>query len=325
MWRSDLVDLLHASERPEQRISTDADGSVTVSSSDRGGMLLFGGGAPASNGRFIHPITREPINISTLTVDDLKKIFGDIRVFMQERIRDIIDRYFDGEDKAVLIAEIERNVAKGGEIYFVKNMVTLIIGKMGENFDGFDGEVFRACMSHAIVGSIDLYRNLGVFFRLDKRDRLRSFSSNAHVRTVLTMVMDTVLMVELRARIELNKMVSIAHTTVPNFLPVDSVVFQEVLEELLWNAVKYGDSQSSLYWDEEGEAFVVVNDGEGLPEDFDPFTPGLRGDVGDVPGTGYGLYKARQDLEAIGGRLEYISTTGHTEFRMMMPRAELDL
>ena len=105
----------------------------------------------------------------------------------------------------------------------------------------------------------------------------------------------------------------------------------QVVENLLTNAMKYGDPSAPIVVDVEGDdAFVTVsvtNSGKGIAADqlaqlFQRFhrTDEARGSK--IEGTGLGLYIVRELVEAHGGSVSVESTPGAaTTFRFSLPVA----
>jgi signal transduction histidine kinase len=83
----------------------------------------------------------------------------------------------------------------------------------------------------------------------------------------------------------------------------------QVLELLLENAAKYAPEGATVMvadWTDGAEVRVAVgDDGPGVPSAdrervFEPF---VRGETGDRPGSGVGLFAARRLMAGMGGRL----------------------
>jgi PAS domain S-box-containing protein len=135
-------------------------------------------------------------------------------------------------------------------------------------------------------------------------------------------VMLSALLSETRAQIE---------TGVLPMISVDRVQFQQLLQNLLVNAVQYRLPDQTPEISITGEAteagceFAVADRGQGIPADqqeriFAPFTR-LHGR--DVPGTGLGLAMCRTIVERNGGRIwaESAGAGQGTTIRFVLPGA----
>jgi PAS domain S-box-containing protein len=109
---------------------------------------------------------------------------------------------------------------------------------------------------------------------------------------------------------------------------VDAGRIEQVLGNLISNAVKYGDphSEIELRLSRRGQeiVFAVKNRGQGIPADEMPrlFERFARGDAirhGHMPGLGLGLYISKGLVEAHGGRIWVESTLDETTFFFTIP------
>jgi two-component system cell cycle sensor histidine kinase/response regulator CckA len=140
-----------------------------------------------------------------------------------------------------------------------------------------------------------------------------------------------------RVRVMLSALLSATgariETGVLPMLSVDPVQFQQLLQNLLVNAIEYRlpgqEPQISITGKvSEGSCeFAVADHGQGIPADqqeriFAPFTR-LHG--GEVPGTGLGLAMCRAIVERNGGRIwaESAGAGQGTTIRFVLPRASL--
>lgn len=106
---------------------------------------------------------------------------------------------------------------------------------------------------------------------------------------------------------------------------------EQVLVNLLVNAVKYGEAATEIRIELEGtplEARVsVINRGKGMDpvtieHVFDRFFRGQDAEQGGVKGLGLGLFIVKGIVEAHGGRIDVESVPGQeTRFRFSIPRA----
>ena len=101
----------------------------------------------------------------------------------------------------------------------------------------------------------------------------------------------------------------------------------EVIQNLLENAVKYGDGREvGLSFSEEDEAVLihVKNSGEAPPEEemlhlFDSFYRGSN--VGEKKGSGLGLYISRELMKRMGGELYATGGEGYFEAVVVMMKS----
>lgn len=111
---------------------------------------------------------------------------------------------------------------------------------------------------------------------------------------------------------------------------VDADRIRQVVDNLVSNAIKYGDAGSPVHirvagGDEEAEV-VVINRGPGIAADempilFERFSRSRKERKGSIPGLGLGLYIARALVTAHGGRIWAESTPGETtSFHFTVPR-----
>jgi len=109
---------------------------------------------------------------------------------------------------------------------------------------------------------------------------------------------------------------------------VDAGRIEQILGNLISNAVKYGEphSEIDLRLSRRGQEveFAVKNRGRGIPADELPrlFERFSRGDTmrhGHMPGLGLGLYICKGLVEAHGGRIWVESAAGETTFFFTIP------
>jgi signal transduction histidine kinase len=108
---------------------------------------------------------------------------------------------------------------------------------------------------------------------------------------------------------------------------IDRKLLRTVLDNLLSNAVKYTPSGGKVTFKAEtsrSRLYVRVEDtGIGIPLEQQAriFENGFRaGNVGEIPGSGFGLYIVKAAAEAQGGTVSFASTPGQgTTFRVEIP------
>jgi two-component system sensor histidine kinase KdpD len=105
---------------------------------------------------------------------------------------------------------------------------------------------------------------------------------------------------------------------------VDPVLFEQVLINLIDNAVKHGAPPLELHASREGDRVVldVIDHGSGVPSGmgaalFDKFVR-----ASSAPGAGLGLAVVRAIVEAHGGRVQVDNVPG-ARFRVELPAAKL--
>lgn len=107
---------------------------------------------------------------------------------------------------------------------------------------------------------------------------------------------------------------------------------QQILENLLTNADKYGGATTTVRWTstEDEVTLVVEDDGEGVPTEFIPalFTPFAQADEGDMrvsQGVGLGLAITRLLVDANEGSIRYEDRPGGgARFVVVLPGAGRD-
>jgi signal transduction histidine kinase len=118
---------------------------------------------------------------------------------------------------------------------------------------------------------------------------------------------------------------------------VDAARVKLILVNLLRNAVRYSDPARPTRWVRitcvrnaaEGRWWVHISDnGLGIPAEHhaDVFHRSFRAHPGRRPGTGLGLLIVRQEVEALGGRIDFSSEPGEgTTFRFQLAEAAANL
>jgi len=108
---------------------------------------------------------------------------------------------------------------------------------------------------------------------------------------------------------------------------VDADKLDQVLANLLENAVRHGGGKVTIVVEPDGDgaAVTVMDEGEGIPDELQDrvFTRFWRS--GRRGGTGLGLYIVRGLVEAHGGRIEVgRAPSGGARFRFVLPAATPD-
>lgn len=109
----------------------------------------------------------------------------------------------------------------------------------------------------------------------------------------------------------------------------DADRLEQVVDNLVSNAIKFSAPGSPIELQvrrDGGQLHVIVVDrGIGIPpvQQVRLFEPFRRGDHPEVTGTGLGLYLGRALTEAMGGRLELVSSSAAgTTIRIVLPMFE---
>jgi signal transduction histidine kinase len=115
----------------------------------------------------------------------------------------------------------------------------------------------------------------------------------------------------------------------PTALYADAVRLEQVLNNLVGNALKYAPQGTRVRVDVYGEddevTVTVADEGPGISPElegriFRPFTRGAS-EHEEVAGAGLGLYVSKRIIEAHGGTLELVATAGPgATFRFTVPR-----
>jgi len=101
-----------------------------------------------------------------------------------------------------------------------------------------------------------------------------------------------------------------------------------IFENLISNAVKYKDSACDSSWlridsvvTTDAITLEFSDNGLGVPRDRQKrlFERYERSHEGHAPGSGLGLYLARQSAERLGGTLDFTATRDGSRFSLMLP------
>jgi light-regulated signal transduction histidine kinase (bacteriophytochrome) len=249
-------------------------------------------------------------------------------------IVDITDRQKIEQERARLLADLERSNAElarfshtvahdlRAPVRTVKAFSQLLAKDLGDNVEESTAEHLTV-IADAASGMERLIQSLLRYAEIGEAPlQPRTVSAGEVLDQVLVML--SALLSETGARIE---------TGVLPMLSVDPVQFQQLLQNLLVNAIQYrlpGQAPQISITGKVSESsceFAVADQGQGIPADqqeriFAPFTR-LHG--GEVPGTGLGLAMCLAIVERNGGRIwaESAGAGQGTTIRFVLPRASL--
>jgi signal transduction histidine kinase len=106
---------------------------------------------------------------------------------------------------------------------------------------------------------------------------------------------------------------------------VDPFHFENVVTNLMDNALKYGGSLITIAFSSVSKGFelIVSDNGVGIGKKeqsllFDKFYRVPQGNIHNVKGFGIGLYYSRNIIEKHGGSLSVESHPGSTEFKIIL-------
>jgi signal transduction histidine kinase len=121
------------------------------------------------------------------------------------------------------------------------------------------------------------------------------------------------------------------HVEAPGAVLCDAKRVEQLLSNLLANAVEHGAARTpiivALEGDERVLALRVTNEGPPIPQDkighlFEPY---FRGQSGRRSGLGLGLYIVSEIAKAHGGKVDVMSSAERTSFTFTMPRNRLEV
>lgn len=120
--------------------------------------------------------------------------------------------------------------------------------------------------------------------------------------------------------------ITLQYDSGPLMALADADRLEQVIENLVANAIKFSPARSPIDLRARRHAnhvhIVVVDRGPGIPpaQQARLFEPFRRGEHPEVTGTGLGLYLSRALTEAMGGRLELVtSSAAGTTIRIVLP------
>ncbi|NND84240.1 MAG: hypothetical protein HKN46_03740 [Acidimicrobiia bacterium] len=106
-------------------------------------------------------------------------------------------------------------------------------------------------------------------------------------------------------------------------LTVDAIRIEQVIRNLMENAVTHGGERRRLRVTRADERLVVCicDDGDGVQEDISPFVPfeTTGHSTGDYPALGMGLWVSSELADRMGGAVEYERSDDWTHFRLLVP------
>lgn len=140
----------------------------------------------------------------------------------------------------------------------------------------------------------------------------------------------------LKMNIEKHKLFSVDNTfqfrcDVEN-LPysLDAFHFENVISNLLDNAIKYGGNQiiTDLTTHKKNIEISIVDNGNGIAKEhqdkiFEQFYRIPKGNIHDVKGFGIGLYYSKKIVEKHGGTLSLVSISKSTHFKITLPYEQI--
>ena len=122
------------------------------------------------------------------------------------------------------------------------------------------------------------------------------------------------------------KSISFQSNTQNNWIEVDAFHFENVISNLIDNAVKYGGNsiEIQLNSDKKYKEISVADNGEGIEKThqekiFEQFYRVPKGNTHDVKGFGIGLYYCKKIIEKHGGTIAVNSIKNQTIFKIQLP------
>ena len=112
----------------------------------------------------------------------------------------------------------------------------------------------------------------------------------------------------------------------PIYLNVDVFHFENVISNLIDNAIKYGGEKIEIHVNKvlNNTEITVADNGLGISKNeqeniFDKFYRIPKGNTHDVKGFGIGLYYCRKIIEKHNGKIQLTSTKNNTIFKVSIP------
>lgn len=262
-----------------------------------------------------HPVTKEVVPYYSLSIYKLTEITKNTRRHLLNRVT---DRMSAARQK--MTAELAREIEEDSETRWVLEAIQAMHKCSEQHLGSSIYDILNHRLPHAVI--TDYYAMPGFYrmgipipagIKFDTRNNLlaciiaRSIDLNSDAGTN-------------RKNITLSNNSSAINNK--GLYPCDDI--EEIIYELIRNAIKYSQRNISIsHFDTEAATIVTVeNDGPGIEPNFDPFARGVRGNnVGNIMGTGNGLTTVREDAERNGLTVNFISTPGKTVFYLTIPHA----
>lgn len=304
--------------------------------------LLDPAAGPRNDG-FPDPLTGEFVPHTAITRKYMTDLTRRGRHYFSSFLQGFLERIDRGEDPTILFAELQQFYPLRKEILARLNPLARWFGKTNTN-DEDSGRLWHTQYVHRLLRPIQYIDDLSSALKYLRLALEHSEDIlNLHLQKVRQgcikddnisiglIIHDVCKLLEYSSQIFNQKIGR------PNFIirfhykietPFDKLdplvtpfnwdVLEEILEELVWNGIKYGKSFVDISWDAEDNALVVTNDGPGIPEGLDIFASGQRGDHAQIEGTGFGLSNALNDASTNGWILSFSSQPGKTQFRLKL-------
>ena len=148
---------------------------------------------------------------------------------------------------------------------------------------------------------------------------------NVHMQELLEEITDKIKALAGYEKIEIRNDISVALSVV-----TDRFLLQQVLENLITNAIKYSDPDIEKPYvliraEEKGGlyCFYVEDNGIGVPEEYRENLFGMfkRFHPRVSFGSGLGLYMVKKNVEILGGAIEYIAKEKGSIFKFSLPKS----
>lgn len=294
-------------------------------------VLLDPAAGPRDDG-FPDPLTGEFLPHAAITREYMIQLTQRCRQYFRSVFQGFLDRLDGGEDRAVLIAEFN-------EFYTIKNK---IIGRLNPLISWFaahtsDGPQWHGQYLHRLLRPLNVMNVLVIVLKRPERDPEKYLKQalqgciSDDCASMGLIIWDVCNLLNYASQ-TYNEKIDRAHFEIrfndkvktsfdaldPLVTPFNWDILEQILEELTWNGMKYGETFVEIEWDAEDNALVVTNDGPGIPEGLDIFASGQRGNHFQIEGTGFGLSNALNDARTNGWTLSFTSQPGKTEFRLKL-------
>lgn len=164
----------------------------------------------------------------------------------------------------------------------------------------------------ALKNIIQLLDNISLLNK-SKHESLEIHLSQTNVLDLINIVVD-----ELNSIKEYNRRIRVNHELIRNQVKIDAFLVEQVLSNVITNALKYSDHESQVDFcieqDDDNIYFQVTDYGIGIPEAdieniYDSFYRGKN--TQSVKGTGLGLNIVQRCLEMLNGSIHISSQLNH--------------